>query len=121
MFVGCSEISVKVTVKHVQHIGIIRCFCLLRRNLLSFSVPGGPKKLAGLWFTRGITTQVDTMKDYLEVQKNLQGCVLLGRGQYPGRHYEGLSGGPKKLAGLRFTRGISTQVDTEGLSPEKAV
>ena len=79
------------------------------------------EKLAGLWFTRGITTQVDTMKDYLEVQKNLQGCVLLGRGQYPGRHYEGLSGGPKKLAGLRLTRGISTQVDTEGLSPEKAV
>ena len=36
------------------------------------------EKLAGLWFTRGITTQVDTMKDYLEVQKNLQGCVLLG-------------------------------------------
>ena len=64
------------------------------------------------------------MKDYLEVQKNLQGCVLLwvgGGGQYPGRHYEGLSGRPKELAGLRFTRGISTQVDTEGLSPEKAV
>ena len=36
------------------------------------------EKLAGLWFTRGITTQVDTMKDYLEVQKNLQDCVLLG-------------------------------------------
>ena len=35
-----------------------------------------------------------------------------GGGQYPGRHYEGLSGRPKELAGLRFTRGISTQVDT---------
>ena len=70
----------------MQHIGIIRVFCLLRRNLLSFSVPGGPKKLAGFWFTRGITTQVDTMKDYMEVQKKLQDCVLLG--------------------------GVSTQVDT---------
>ena len=28
--VGCSEISISVIVKHVQHVGIIRDFCLAR-------------------------------------------------------------------------------------------
>ena len=28
MFVGCSEIIISVTIKYVQHIGIIRAFCL---------------------------------------------------------------------------------------------
>ena len=27
MFVGCSEISINVTVKHVKHIRIIKAFC----------------------------------------------------------------------------------------------
>ena len=28
MFVGCSEVSISVIIKHVQHIGIIRAFYL---------------------------------------------------------------------------------------------
>ena len=28
MFAGCSQISISVIVKHVQHIGIIRALCL---------------------------------------------------------------------------------------------
>ena len=28
MFVGCSENGLSVIVKHVQHVGIIRTFCL---------------------------------------------------------------------------------------------
>ena len=30
MFVGCSENSISVIVKHTQHIGIIEAFCLPR-------------------------------------------------------------------------------------------
>ena len=41
MFVGCSEISISVIVKHVQNIGIIRAFCLLLEE-----------KSAGLRFAR---------------------------------------------------------------------
>ena len=41
MLVCCSEISISVIVKYVQHIGIIRAFCLPEGDLLSFSVPGG--------------------------------------------------------------------------------
>ena len=51
MFVGCSETSVSVTVKHVQHIVLIRTFCL----------PGGTEEIAGLWFAWGISTQADIM------------------------------------------------------------
>ena len=43
VFVGCSETSVSVTVKHVQHIVLIRTFCL----------PGGTEEIAGLWFAWG--------------------------------------------------------------------
>ena len=51
MLVSCSEINVSVIVKYVQHIGIIRAFCLPEGDLLSFSVPGGTEnKPAGLWF-----------------------------------------------------------------------
>ena len=46
--VGCSEISISVIVKHVQHIGIIRVFCLDWGNLLGFLVLGGTEKIAGL-------------------------------------------------------------------------
>ena len=28
MLVGCPEISINVTVKHMQHVGIIKAFCL---------------------------------------------------------------------------------------------
>ena len=31
-----------------------------------------------LWVGGGVSTQVDTMKDYLDVQKSLLGCGLLG-------------------------------------------
>ena len=48
MFVGCSEISISVIVKHVQQIGIVRAFCLPGENLISFSVPEGTEKIAGL-------------------------------------------------------------------------
>ena len=41
MFVACSEISISVIVKHVQHIGIIRVFCLPGVGW------GGAKKLLG--------------------------------------------------------------------------
>ena len=39
MFVGCSEIGIRVIIKHVQHIR-------------SFSVPRGIEKITGLWFVR---------------------------------------------------------------------
>ena len=36
------------------------------------------KKLQDCVLLGGVSTQVDTMKDYLEVQKSLLGCGLLG-------------------------------------------
>ena len=53
MFTGCSEISINVIVKHVQHVGIIRACNLPGADLLSFLVPGRPEKIAGFWFARG--------------------------------------------------------------------
>ena len=43
MFAVSSEISLSVIVKHKQHIGIIRAFCLLGGT---FSVPGATEKIA---------------------------------------------------------------------------
>ena len=60
MFVSCSEISKSVTVKHMQHVGIIRAFCL-PAGLAVFQCLGGQKKNVGLWFARGVSTQDDTM------------------------------------------------------------
>ena len=62
MFVGCSEISISVIVKHVQHMGIDRALSPWG-GLISFSVPGGALKNAGLWFARGcrVITQAYTM------------------------------------------------------------
>ena len=51
MFVGCSEISISVIVKHVQHVEQGPFVCL--GGLLSFSMTGGTKKIAGLWFVAG--------------------------------------------------------------------
>ena len=51
MLVGCSKIS--VFVKHVQHVGIIWACSLPGVDLLSFSVPGGTEKIAGLSFAMG--------------------------------------------------------------------
>ena len=62
MFVGCPEISISVSAKHVQHIGIIRAFHLPGGGLLLFqclgellssSVSGGTEKIAGLWLIKG--------------------------------------------------------------------
>ena len=43
MFVGCSEISISVIVKHVQHIAVIRDFVCLegKKKLLGCGLPGG--------------------------------------------------------------------------------
>ena len=48
MFVGCSEISISVIVKHVQYFGIIRGLLSAWEDLLSFSVPGRTEKIAAL-------------------------------------------------------------------------
>ena len=47
MFVVCSEISISVIVKHVQHIGIIRVFCLPGMGWGGGGVGVGAKKLLG--------------------------------------------------------------------------
>ena len=63
MLVGISVIGISVIVKHVQQVRIIRAFCLLGVDLLSFSVPRWTEKIAGLGFARGeSSTQADTMK-----------------------------------------------------------
>ena len=70
MYVGCSEIGVSVLVKHVQHVRIIRVFCL--PGGLNFSVPGwtepGGIKFFSVWeaeklldLLEGISTQADNM------------------------------------------------------------
>ena len=56
MFVGCSEISISVIVKYMQDIGIISAFCLPGRDFLSFSVPGGQKKVLGCGLPEGSCT-----------------------------------------------------------------
>ena len=63
MFAVCSEISIKVIVKHVQHVGIIWTCSLPGADLLSFLVPWATEKIAGFWFARGISTQADTMSN----------------------------------------------------------
>ena len=62
MFVGCFEININVTVKHVQHVEVILTCSLPWVDLLSFSVPEGTEKIAGLWFARNISTQANTDK-----------------------------------------------------------
>ena len=47
MFVGCSEISISVIVKHVQHMGIVRAFVSLGGIDKFFSAWGGHKKMLG--------------------------------------------------------------------------
>ena len=48
MFVGCSEVRIIAVVTHVQHIEIIRAFCMPGRDLINFSLPGGREKIVGL-------------------------------------------------------------------------
>ena len=61
MFVGCSEISINVIVKHAQHVGIVSACSLPWADLLSFSVSDETEKISGLWFTRNVSTQANTM------------------------------------------------------------
>ena len=51
MLIDCSEISISVIAKDVQHNGIINAFCLF--FLLSFPVPGETEWIAVLWFAWG--------------------------------------------------------------------
>ena len=82
MFVGCFEISLSVIVKHVQNIGIIRPFCLLRGTceVFHFSAWGGQKKLLGYGLLeRGISTQGNTMGSPI----CLEGNVIANSKMYP--------------------------------------
>ena len=65
MFVGCSEISINVVVKHVQHVGIIWACSQPWVDLSNFSVPEWTEKIAVLWFPRDISTQVITMPNVI--------------------------------------------------------
>ena len=52
MYIGCSEISISVIVKHVRHEGLIKFFR---------AWGSGQKKLLGCGLLGGISTQADTM------------------------------------------------------------
>ena len=47
MFADCSEISIIVIVKHVQHVGIIRVFCL-SGGFVEFFSAWEAEKIAGM-------------------------------------------------------------------------
>ena len=51
MFVGCSGISISAIVNMCNT--KYQDFWCVWENLLSFSVPGGTEKIAGLWLARG--------------------------------------------------------------------
>ena len=55
MFVGCSEVSISVIIKHVQHIGIIRAFYLSGGTYKVFQYLNGgwQKQLLGYGFLGG--------------------------------------------------------------------
>ena len=64
MIVGCTEISISVTVKHVRlkYLKLSGLFCQPGGTFMKvFSVSEGTEKIARLWLTRGISTQADTM------------------------------------------------------------
>ena len=65
VFVGCSEISIYVIVKHLKYVGIPWACSLPGADLLSFSVPGGrgggQKKLLGCSLLGGFSPQAGTM------------------------------------------------------------
>ena len=65
MFVAYSEIFINVTVKRVQHVGIIWACSLPWADLLNFSVLEGTEKIAGFWFTRNISSLANTMPDVI--------------------------------------------------------
>ena len=59
MFVDCSAIIISIIVKDEPYIGIIEAFCLPEGTYYSFRT--WRKKIAGLWFAKGISTQADNM------------------------------------------------------------
>ena len=59
MFIGCSEISIYVIVKHVQQ-GIVRVFLSAWGDFLSLLVLGRHKKLLGCDLLVGVSSQVGT-------------------------------------------------------------
>ena len=65
MFVACSEISINVIVKHVQHVGIVWACSLPWVDLLNFSVLEGTEKIARLWYTRNISSQANIMPNVI--------------------------------------------------------
>ena len=53
---------ISITVKHEQHIEIIKAFIYLGGLANFFGTwGGGTEKIDGLWFARGVSNQTDTM------------------------------------------------------------
>ena len=76
---GCSEDSIIVIFKHVQHVGIITTFCVPGEIFLKFCSTWGTEKMAGLWCARRgrISTQGDTMRCFpVKVVKFLRTPIL---------------------------------------------
>ena len=61
MYVGCSEINIRVLVKHVQHVGFIRVFFSVWGTYYVLQYLGGQKKVLGCALVGGISTQADIM------------------------------------------------------------
>ena len=65
MVEGCSEISMNIIVKYVQHVGIIWTFCLLWGELLIFSVREGDWKNYWVVVCKGVVnTQAGTTMNF---------------------------------------------------------
>ena len=58
MCIGCFEISINVIVKNVQGIRIFACL----GGLVKISSAWGYRRIAELWFDRGISSQADTVQ-----------------------------------------------------------
>ena len=52
MFASCSKISINVTVKHVQYVGIIWFCSLSGADFVKFFSAWGTGKIAEFWFAR---------------------------------------------------------------------
>ena len=67
MFIGCSETNISGIVKHVQHIEIIRAFCLSWGGLVAW----GTEELAS-----GISTPADTMMFFKDASGNTKYATM---------------------------------------------
>ena len=67
MFIGSSETNISGIVKHVQHIGIIRAFCLSWGGTCCL----GDKELAS-----GISTPADTMMFFKDASGNTKYATM---------------------------------------------